>query len=136
MYFFSKHPSFILEGDRHVHPQTFSYRIQFSTTFSWSIFWYNTYFSQCRVLKWIYYFSVFVHYSIPKGNLWNPSHHSLWRSTYSPIDFFVHNLMFDNFYLKQFWILCVFLAAWSPNVNLLSLFVHYNISKMAIFGSP
>ncbi len=53
------------EGDRHVHPLTFLCGIHFSTTFPWSIFGYNAYFWQGRILKWVY-FPIFVHYNISK----------------------------------------------------------------------
>ncbi len=36
-------------------PLTFSFEIQCSTTFIWSIFGYNAYFWQCRAVKWIYF---------------------------------------------------------------------------------
>ncbi len=41
---------------------------------------------------------------------------------HAPTDFFVRSLMFNNFYLKHFWMRCVFLAVSSPKVNLLSNF--------------
>ncbi len=41
---------------------------------------------------------------------------------YALIEFFIQNLMLNNFYLKHFLIQCIFLAALSPKVNLLSHF--------------
>ncbi len=49
-----------LGEERQMHPLTFLFRIQCSTTLIWSIFGYNTYFWQYPALKWIY-FLVFEH---------------------------------------------------------------------------
>ncbi len=56
------------------------------------------------------------------------------RQTYVPTDFFVENLIVNNFYLKYFLLQSINLAAFNPEVNFL-ISEHYNI-PMEIFGAP
>ncbi len=55
-------PSSTPGGDTHMRLLTFLYRIQCSTTFTWGIFAYNTYFWQHWTQKWIH-FPIFVPYN-------------------------------------------------------------------------
>ncbi len=59
-------------------------------------------------------------YSVQKWK--SPQLHSWGGQTYVPTDFLVRNSIPKNFYLKLFWMYCVFLAALSPEVNLISHF--------------
>ncbi len=60
---FLEHSSSTREEDKHMRSWTFLYKIQFRTTFIWSIFWCNVYFWQRWVLKWTY-FPIQKHYNI------------------------------------------------------------------------
>ncbi len=48
-------PSSTLGGDGHVRPLSFLWKIELPTTFTCNIFWFNRYFLQRSVLKWIYF---------------------------------------------------------------------------------
>ncbi len=68
---FLKRPSSTPGRDKHMCPLTFLYKIQCSTTFIWSILWYNAYFWQRRALKW-FYFPFYVHYYVKHCYLCSP----------------------------------------------------------------
>ncbi len=77
-------------------------------------------------LNWIY-FPIFVHYYFSKMGIfrapWFHSRKGKGRGkTYACVDFFVWNSISNYFYLKLFLMQCVFLAASSPKLNLLSHF--------------
>ncbi len=121
-------------GDRYTRLLTFLYQTGSLTTFIWSIFWYNAYFWQRRVLKWIYYV-VFVHFNILKIAICKNPAPLLWE-----IDICAHWLFYKKslttliwsifWYNGYFWQLRV--LKW---INL-AIFVRLNIWKMAILGAP
>ncbi len=48
-------PSSTLGGDKHVRPQSFLWKIELWRTFTRNFLWFNLYFLQRSVLKWIYF---------------------------------------------------------------------------------
>ncbi len=128
-------PSSNLEGDRHVHPQTFLRRIQCSTTFIWSIFWYNAYFWQCEVPIWLLS-RAWTLYFKRWQSLEPPNSTSVGDRHMRPLIFlygiqcsttFIWSIVGCNVY---FWQCGVPMWIYFP------IFKHYNISKMVILGAP
>ncbi len=95
-------------------PMSFFQEIKFRTLFIWSIFLYNQYFLQCLALKWIYI-------PIPVFQTWQ----SLESPSSTAIDTWPHwvfcrKLNSKQFLFELFFILSVFLATFSPEINQLS----------------
>ncbi len=90
-------------------------------------FYFNLFLMWCVFLamlspNWIC-FPVFVHYNISKMELLRaPKLHSGGGTDTCPQGLFVRNSMANNFYFNLFLMWCVFLAALSPKLNLLSHF--------------
>ncbi len=111
-----------LKESRHMHPLTFLYGIQCSTTFIWSIFGYKAHFWQRRALKWIY-FPIFQHYNILNTSVFGAPSSSLEGGRHiRPLDFFVENLILNNCYSKLFSYNRCYAAASSHKLNLISHF--------------
>ncbi len=88
--------------DRHVHPLSFLWKIELSTTFTCNVFWFNRYFLQHSVLKWIYFPNQYI-IIFQTWECLEPLELLSWgKYTYAPTELFVANLLLNNFYLKHF----------------------------------
>ncbi len=120
-------------GNRHMRLLTFLCGIQYSTTYIWSIIGYKAYFWQCQALKWIC-FPVFVHYNFSMMAIFRAPSSIPFGDRRMRLLTFLYGiqrsttLIWSIFgYNAYFW------QHWGPKWIFFAIFVHYNISMMAIF---
>ncbi len=115
---------------------TFLVGIQCSTTFIWSVFSYNAYFWQCRALKYKFTFPFFVHYNILKMAIFGePSSTPGVGRHIGPLTFLDGIQCSTTFIWSVFTYNAYFWQRRALKWIYFAIFIHYNISKMAIFGT-
>ncbi len=128
-------PSSTPVGDRHMRPLTFLYEIESWTTFIWNLFWYNVYVWQYWALKWIY-FPVSIHCNILMTGVFGALCSTLVGDKHKRSVTFLSIIeSWTTFIWRFFWYDAYF---WQHRVLkwiYLALFVHFNISKMAIYDA-